>query len=109
MCLAWARLRNQCWFRYSSQNLPLEAFDEGVSGWVSRVNELQLYSVLVRPLVKHAAGELRSVVYEDRFGQAPPHGHSVEYSDDPRAWKRGVDFNRGQLPGEAVHDGQTGD
>ena len=49
---------------------PVEAFDETVLDGFPRIDESQLHSVLVRPLVEDPAGELRTVVHENGLGKA---------------------------------------
>src|ERR1051326_4770732 len=50
----------------------IEALDEGVLDRFARLDELQLHSALVNPLIEHAAGKFRTVVGLYHSRQAAP-------------------------------------
>jgi hypothetical protein len=63
--------------------LAVEALDERILSWLAWLDEVQLDAGALRPKEHRFAGELRSVVANDRLGQRPC--ELIERSSQPLA------------------------
>jgi hypothetical protein len=63
----------------------IEALGEGVLNRLARLNEPERAAARVRPLIERFAGELRSVVANDRLRVAAFARHRVEHAHDALA------------------------
>jgi hypothetical protein len=80
--LASAMLRNQCAFKASSRNLPLNLSDIGLSRSVCRSKEAQLYSVQIRSRIQRAATGFQGRGPHDHARKAGGRPDPIQDADD---------------------------
>lgn len=86
--------------------LAVEAFDLGILGRFSRMDEAQFDSVRVGPGVYGLADKFRSVVDDDDLRQAPCQRDALQNSHHTLTGERMVHLQRGALFAEIVDNGQ---
>lgn len=82
----------------------IEAFDVPVLRGLTRVDEVQLHSIVLGPDVQFLASKLRSIVDLKQFGFTKPLSELLQHPHDALATQAGVNLNCQAAPGEDVDD-----
>ena len=83
----------------------VEALDEGISGRLAGLDELQADLALVRPLIEHVAPELGPVVTANLPGKAPRGPDALENGDHAVAGQAAIRFEDGTVRGDVLDEG----
>src|ERR1039458_1347920 len=86
--------------------LAVEAFDVAILHRPARRDEVQLYSVLIRPPVQDLAGELRTVVDDHVLRFSSLLFPSFQHPHHAQPWQRSVHLDLQCLAGTTVHQVQ---
>lgn len=85
---------------------PVEAFRVRVLHRLARLDEVQRYAALVRPLIQHPPSELGAIVADDALWQPSGECEMVQYPRDALARKRcinlGINLDHWALASEVV-------
>src|ERR1039458_5017652 len=87
-------------------DLAVEAFDVAILHRPARRDEVQLYSVLIRPPVQDLAGELRTVVDDHVLRFSSLLFPSFQHPHHAQPWQRSVHLDLQCLAGTTVHQVQ---
>src|SRR5882724_12202174 len=86
--------------------LTVEAFDVSVLDRFSRVDEMKLHTVLVRPLIHGSTEEFRSIIYDDPGGQSTLLLEPLQHPHHSISRQRGVHLDGQCFPSVAIHQVQ---
>lgn len=103
ICLAWAKLTNQCWLRHSSRNLPLKLCRKplcmGLPGSMKSRRTLCRYAQASSDCPANSS-PLSTMMHL----RVPCHLTSRSSTRPTRAWQGCIDLNRQALPHDGIED-----
>lgn len=104
---ASARLVNQCSFKHSHTEAPIEALNVGVLNRLPRTDEQELDTSLVCPRIQELARELGAVIHHDLPRQPSREGKLLQPANFPECRNGRVHFDQRALTGEVVRQRQA--